>query len=197
MTPMSSEATFPQADLHPVVDVRFMRDLIHPDRELWTPRELRDLTSLVAGELTTPLLRMLDFDPAKRWWARLALTEGVELWLLSWSPDQGTKPHDHGGAAGSFTVLTGELTEDYRYPGGPMRTARRPVGDSVGFGAGRAHRVHNTGRIGASSVHAYSPPLVPTRTYRSLHDIPNDIPPLPAQRLPLEQLREFADLEGP
>ncbi|WNV90073.1 cysteine dioxygenase family protein [Umezawaea sp. Da 62-37] len=190
-------STLAPADLHPKLDVRLARDIIHPERELWSPRQLRDLTSFVASELTTPLLDILDFNPEKRWWARLGLTEGVELWLLSWLPGQGTEPHDHGGSSGSFTVLTGELTENYRYPAGPIRNAKRPVGASLGFGAGRAHEVHNRGTIGAASVHAYSPPLIPTREYASLADIPAEIPPLPAQRLPLEQLRVLADLEGP
>ncbi|WP_053721849.1 cysteine dioxygenase [Saccharothrix sp. NRRL B-16348] len=190
-------ATIARADLHPELDVRFLRDIIHPERDLWTPRELRELTSTVAAELTTPLLGILRFDTDRRWWARLGLTEGVELWLLSWLPGQGTEPHDHGGASGSFTVLTGELAEDYRYPGGPIRSAPRPVGSALGFGAGRAHRVVNQGTIGAASVHAYSPPLVPTREYPSLADIPPEIPPLPALRLPLEQLRVLADQEGP
>jgi hypothetical protein len=185
------------ADLHPKLDVRLLRDIIHPDRELWTPRQLRELTSFVASELTTPLLEILDYDPAERWWARLGLTEGVELWLLSWLPGQGTEPHDHGGASGAFTVLTGELTEGYRYPSGPIRTAQRPVGAAIGFGSGRAHEVRNNGTLAAASVHAYSPPLIPTREYRSLADIPSDIPPLPAQTLPLKQLRILADLEGP
>lgn len=190
-------APLARTDLHPKLDVRLLRDLIHPDRDLWTPRELRELTSTVAAELTTPLLDVLEFDPDRRWWARLGLTEGVELWLLSWLPGQGTEPHDHGGAAGSFTVLTGELAEDYRYPGGPIRSARRPVGSALGFGSGRAHRMLNAGAVGAASVHAYSPPLVPTREYASLADIPQEIPPLPARRLPLEQLRVLADQEGP
>jgi hypothetical protein len=190
-------STIPEADIHPAFDARFLHDVLHPERELWTPRELRDLTALVASELTTPLLEVLRFERQKRWWARLALTEGVELWLLSWLPGQGTGPHDHGGAAGSFTVLTGQLSEDYRYPGSPVRTAERPAGSAIGFGSGRAHQVRNLGAVGASSVHAYSPPLVPTREYRSLTDIPAEIPPLPAQRLPLVQLRALADQEGP
>ncbi|MBB5955362.1 hypothetical protein FHS29_001943 [Saccharothrix tamanrassetensis] len=185
------------ADVHPALDLPLLRDLLHPSRELWTPRELRELTSFVASELTTPLLSILEFDAEQRWWARLGLTEGVELWLLSWLPGQGTEPHDHGGAAGSFTVLTGELAEDYRYPGGPVKTVARGVGAAVGFGAGRAHQVLNKGTVGAASVHAYSPPLVPTREYPSLTDIPHEISPLPARRLPLEQLRVLADLEGP
>lgn len=189
--------TIPGADLHPALDVQLLRDLIHPDRDLWTPRELRELTSTVASELTTPLMTVLRYEPEQRWWTRLGLTEGVELWLLSWLPGQGTEPHDHGGAAGSFTVLTGELTEDYRYPSGPIRSAIRHTGEAVGFGSGRGHQVRNAGAKPAATVHAYSPPLVPTREYPSLADIPAEIPPLPAQRLPLAELKLRADLEGP
>ncbi|WP_434439625.1 cysteine dioxygenase [Lentzea sp. E54] len=184
-------------DLHPALDSGLLRDVIHPSRSLWTPRELRDLTSFVASELTTGLLGILDYTPERRWWARLGLTEGVELWLLSWLPGQGTEPHDHGGAAGSFTVLTGTLREDYRYPAGPIRSAVRGTGDALGFGSGRAHQVTNASEAPAATVHAYSPPLVPTREYASLLDIPDSIPPLPARRLPLSELRQLADQEGP
>jgi hypothetical protein len=186
-----------QFDLHPRLDSQLLRDVIHPSRSLWTPRELRDLTSFVASELTTGLLEVLDYSPERRWWARLGLTEGVELWLLSWLPGQGTEPHDHGGSAGSFTVLTGRLREDYRYPAGPVRSAVRETGDALGFGSGRAHQVLNPFEVPAATVHAYSPPLVPTREYASLLDIPDSIPPLPAQRLPLSELRQLADQEGP
>ncbi|SMD01358.1 cysteine dioxygenase [Lentzea albidocapillata] len=193
----STYADHDQFDLHPALDSLLLSDVIHPSRDLWTPRELRDLTSFVASELTTGLLQILDYSTEHRWWARLGLTEGVELWLLSWLPGQGTEPHDHGGSAGSFTVLTGRLREDYRYPAGPIRSAVRDTGDALGFGSGRAHQVLNPFEAPAATVHAYSPPLVPTREYASLHDIPDSIPPLPAQRLPLAQLRQLADLEGP
>jgi len=190
-------STIAEFDLHPALDSQLLRDVIHPSRTLWTPRELRDLTSVVASELTTGLLAILDHTPERRWWARLGLTEGVELWLLSWLPGQGTEPHDHGGSAGSFTVLTGRLREDYRYPAGPIRSAVRATGDALGFGSGRAHQVRNEFDLPAATVHAYSPPLVPTREYASLLDIPDSIPPLPAQRLPLSELRQLADQEGP
>ncbi|MFI6096811.1 cysteine dioxygenase [Lentzea sp. NPDC051213] len=190
-------STISEYDLHPALDSQLLRDVIHPSRSLWTPRELRDLTSFVSSELTTGLLSILDYSTERRWWARLGLTEGVELWLLSWLPGQGTQPHDHGGSAGSFTVLTGALQEDYRYPAGPIRSAVRNTGDVLGFGSGRAHQVTNPFATPAATVHAYSPPLVPTREYASLLDIPDSIPPLPAQRLPLSELRQLADQEGP
>jgi Cysteine dioxygenase type I len=160
------------AHIHPHLDLPLLRDLLAEDRPLWTPRELRDLTATVASELTTPLLGVLRFETEQRWWAQLALTSGIELWLLSWLPGQGTEPHDHGGASGSFTVLLGELTEDYRYPGGPIRSQRLGVGSQLGFGAYRAHQVRNLGTERAASVHAYSPPLLPVREYASLAEVP-------------------------
>jgi len=171
-------------DIHPDVTDPLLLDLVHPDRPQWTPRELRDLTATVAAELTSPLLNVLHYGHSRRWWTRLALTSGVELWLLSWLPGQGTGPHDHGGAAGAFTVLLGELAEDYRYPSGPIRHLGHTVGNAIGFGAGRAHDLGNAGTTPTASVHAYSPPLVPTRRYASLHDVPAEIPALiPEPRL--------------
>jgi hypothetical protein len=166
------------------VDLRFpyVEELLAPRSPVWTPSELRGLTTAVATSLRDPLLGILCFASPDRWWARLALTEEVELWLLSWLPGQGTAPHDHGGAAGAFTVLVGDLAETYRYPSGPIRNQLHVTGSSLGFGSGRAHQVQNLGTRRAASVHAYSPPLVPTREYNSLRDIPADIPPLPARR---------------
>ena len=167
-----------EIDVHPEIDHPLLRSLVHPERAQWTPRELRDLTATVAAELTTPLLDALHYGHSRRWWARLALTGGVEVWLLSWLPGQGTGPHDHGGAAGAFTVLLGELSESYRYPAGPIRGLGHTVGNAIGFGAGRAHDLRNLSVTPAASVHAYSPPLVPTRKYESLSDVPATIPPL-------------------
>lgn len=159
-------------DLHPGFDLALARDLVQPDHPLWTPSELRDLTGLVTSELTSSLLDITRIRSDQRWWARLALTAGVELWLLTWAPGQGTEPHDHGGASGSFAVLFGEVQEHYRYPAGPVRETSHRVGSAIGFGSARAHQVRNVGEVNAASVHAYSPPLLPVHHYASLTDIP-------------------------
>jgi predicted metal-dependent enzyme (double-stranded beta helix superfamily) len=177
---MTQSIARPDVEIHPQQTNPLLADLLHPERLLWTARELADLTNTVTTELTTDLRGVLHFDHDRRWWARLALTDGVELWLLSWVPGQQTKPHDHGGASGSFTVLQGELNEEYRYPGGPVRRRTHVTGEGIGFGAGRAHQVTGAGTGLAASVHAYSPPLVATREYASLADVPAEIPPLPA-----------------
>ncbi|TDD03856.1 cysteine dioxygenase [Saccharopolyspora terrae] len=165
-----------EAEVHPAFDLPLLRDLIRPDHLNWTPRELRDLTGLVTSELTTQLMNIVRIDEQQRWWAKLGLTAGVELWLLSWAPGQGTPAHDHGGASGSFSVLFGGLREDYRYAGGPVRTKHHDLGDGIGFGAGRAHQVTNVSSVNSASVHAYSPPLLPVRYYADLAEIPA-VPP--------------------
>ncbi|GAA4619640.1 cysteine dioxygenase [Saccharopolyspora hordei] len=175
-TPTEPVPALGEAELHPGVDLPLLRDLVRPDHPVWTPRELRDLTSLVTSELTGPLLDIVRVDDENRWWAKLALTAGVELWLLSWAPGQGTAPHDHGGASGSFSVLFGALREDYRYPSGPVRTAHHDVGSSVGFGSGRAHQVRNVSSVNSASVHAYSPPLLPVHYYADLAEVPPQQP---------------------
>lgn len=157
---------------------------------LWTPTDLRDLVTAVGAAHGSTLLDQVRFASPQRWWARLALTEEVEVWLLSWLPGQRTEPHDHGGASGAFSVVLGTLSETYRYPGADIRHRHHDVGSSIGFGPGRAHQVWNTSREKAVTVHAYSPPLVPTREYESLLDIPPSIPPLPPRRPLAELLKE-------
>jgi predicted metal-dependent enzyme (double-stranded beta helix superfamily) len=163
--------------------------LVRPRGPLWTPTELRDLVTTIGTTFRDRLLAQVRFASPQRWWARLELTEEVEVWLLSWLPGQHTAPHDHGGASGAFSVVLGTLSETYRYPGAGIGTRSHHTGDAIGFGAGRAHQVWNTGTEKAATVHAYSPPLVPTREYDSLWDIPAVIPPLPPRRS-LAELRK-------
>lgn len=167
-----------------------IQSLVRPRGPQWSPSELRDLVTTVGVRHRAELLDQVRFASPQRWWARLALTEEVEVWLLSWLPGQHTEPHDHGGACGAFSVVLGSVSETYRYPGGDVRRRTHDLNASIGFGAGRAHQVWNTAPEKAVTVHAYSPPLVPTREYDSLWDIPAVIPPLPPRRTLAELSRE-------
>lgn len=160
------------SDLYHALDIPLIREAIRPDHEQWTPRELRALTELVSSRAAGTLSDIVEIHEEQRWWLRLGLTAGVELWLLSWAPGQGTEPHDHGGASGSFSVLFGELHEDYCYPPGPVRRADYGPGRSIGFDGGRSHQVRNLGGGNAASVHAYSPPLLPVRHFADLAEAP-------------------------
>jgi predicted metal-dependent enzyme (double-stranded beta helix superfamily) len=127
----------------------------------WGVGDLARLTRLLVADVPAVLRREAVHDPAQRWYLRLALTDAVEVWLLTWAPGQHTEPHDHGGAAGSYTVLDGELTETWRDGPGRTHRAARAIGSGSAFGPERVHTVANRGILNASSVHAYSPPLLP------------------------------------
>lgn len=70
---------------------------------------------------------LVDFDPVRRYYAKIDAGPDVEAWLLTWLPRQGTQWHDHGDSAGSFVVLQGELTE--------RTDTRAPVSDRLRVGA--------------------------------------------------------------
>ncbi|HEV7654103.1 MAG TPA: cysteine dioxygenase family protein [Mycobacteriales bacterium] len=150
--------TTPTLYLHPALLPLAPAVTGRPD---WPVGDLARLTRLLAADLAGALRSEAVHDPAERWYLRLALTQYVEVWLLTWTPGQGTRPHDHGGAAGSYTVLDGVLTETWRDGSGPSHRAVRPHGTGSAFGPERVHVVANRGLRDATSVHAYSPPLLP------------------------------------
>jgi predicted metal-dependent enzyme (double-stranded beta helix superfamily) len=143
---------------HPAVSgVRALAGVLAP-RERWSQRDLARLTKRFATRAADELYLVARFDPVHPWRLRLAVTEQVEVWLLTWTPWQGTGDHDHGGALGAYTVLHGELTETWTDRPDRSKGSLRPAGSSESFGPDRVHVVQNRGTMEAISVHAYSPP---------------------------------------
>ena len=114
---------------------------------------------------------LITFDPWSRHYVRLATASGLEAWLLTWLPGQGTEWHDHGGSAGAFLTVRGVLTERQamvQRDGPPrirpeVRTIR--TGMLRPFGTKHVHRVTNKGPEAAVSLHAYAPALVEMNEY--------------------------------
>jgi hypothetical protein len=111
------------------------------------------------------------FDAAERWYQRIAVAPGHEVWLLTWLPGQGTDLHDHGGSAGAFQVVAGTLTEDTVAGGGtgaPVRISARELGEGAGrrFGSRHIHRITNSASRPAISIHVYGPALTSMTRYR-------------------------------
>lgn len=139
-----------------------------PHRPFLNPLELIDLTRFYADEVADGRYPFVHFDPDERWHQRIYRDPRVDVWLISWLPEQGTQLHDHGGSAGAFTVLAGRLTEAVHSAGG-LREVNHPRGNSVGFGAHYVHDVRNVFDVPAVSVHAYSAPLT-SMTYYEVDD---------------------------
>ena len=102
----------------------------------------------------------------ERWFTRLHSDDEVDVWLISWAPNQATELHDHGGSLGALTLLSGALNE-FRWDGNRLRRRRLDAGDHVGFPLGWVHDVTcaPAEQAPALSVHAYSPPLTAMSYY--------------------------------
>jgi hypothetical protein len=148
---------------------------VHPEAEaaLLNPIQLVEFTRFVADEVRTGKYPYIEFDRATRWHQRIYRDWRVDVWLISWLPAQGTQLHDHGGSAGSFTVISGELTEAAYVRSGPaagsLRERVHQAGRSIGFDGRYVHDVRNMSQTPAISVHAYSSPLT-SMTYWDLED---------------------------
>jgi hypothetical protein len=151
--------------LHPTL---WNTDLAPPRHDLAalppSPAELAavaDRFAAAAGRWR-PVLR---HDPERPWRVPLLRSDAVEVWLLAWSPGQQLPAHDHGGAAGAFTVVEGTLVEECLDPT-IWTTGRRTTfraGSRSCFGRGHVHVLGNHGPQVATSVHASSPSGLPPR----------------------------------
>lgn len=129
-----------------------------------TASQLRTITTAVAArrELWADLVV---HDPDVRWYLPLHRSNSCDVWLLAWERGQDTDWHDHGGSSGSFAVADGSLIEQYRVPTGRVSRRRLGPGQAVAFGPGHVHDVAHGADGSATSIHAYSPPLVAMTYY--------------------------------
>ena len=129
--------------------------------------DLLEWTAVVADEVRAGR-HDVHADPYERWHARLFQDDRVDIWLISWTTDQGTQMHDHGGSSGAFTVVSGELSEVvWDVITGTVEERAVKAGDVVTFGDAYVHDVRNVRSRTAVSVHAYSPPL----THMNFYDV--------------------------
>lgn len=138
--------------------------LVPPTGRL-APAQLRAVTSGLAARRSL-WADLVVRDPDVRWYLPLHRSSSCDVWLLAWERGQDTDWHDHGGSAGSFAVAEGCLAEQYRAPSG-RRIARRrlPASEAVAFGPAHVHNVAHGGDGSATSIHAYSPPLMAMTYY--------------------------------
>lgn len=139
------------------------------DRSLAHP--VRIARELAADRLSWA--HRLRYDPQQRWAGLLERTATHEAWLLSWLPGQQTELHDHGGAAGAFTLVSGNVTERVvRTTGaGPVEEWHSlETGQSRVFGPDHVHQVINDSPDPAITIHVYRPGRTQMTLY-SLHPV--------------------------
>ncbi len=120
-----------------------------------------DLVPLVRSLAADPALWRphVRFDVASRYWTRLPAPPDVDVWLLTWLPDQGTELHDHGSSAAALTVVEGALVEVQADPAGQLTPSDLGPGDTHEVAPGVVHDVVNRSVRPAVSIHAYAPRL--------------------------------------
>jgi predicted metal-dependent enzyme (double-stranded beta helix superfamily) len=129
-----------------------------------------ELLAVATGIAAQPELwtRHIHHDPTHRTYVQLLCDEHVDVWLLCWSHDHDTGFHDHDLSAGAVAVVSGSVREERLAFGRPVDDpiARiAPAGSSFWFGASDIHRVLHAGDDPATTIHAYSPPLVRMGSY--------------------------------
>jgi quercetin dioxygenase-like cupin family protein len=123
-----------------------------------SPLAILPLLEALRDHADDPVLyELLDEPTDEREFFLLQQNEDYQLWLISWPPGSSTGWHDHGSAAGAYTVLTGSLVEQ-EWDGSLQLTDVGP-GDARAYAAGHVHNVQNRSDEPALSLHAYSPRL--------------------------------------
>ena len=130
---------------------------LHPTAR---PVDADVLAAIAAGlaAVTVPWELGLGEVSTERRFHRVLATDAYEAWVICWPSGESLDMHDHGGSAGAFSVVSGELDEATIEAGVKVVRTFAP-GDTAAFGAARVHAVANRGAAVATSVHVYSPPL--------------------------------------
>lgn len=120
---------------------------------------LLDWTAEVAAQVRSGAVPVSQ-NVGARWDQRVIGDDEVEIWVISWPAGFRTELHDHGAAAGAFTVLSGALFEGVWDPIQARRDERHiEAGSAAAFAPGHVHDIANRGVTPALTVNAYSPPL--------------------------------------
>jgi quercetin dioxygenase-like cupin family protein len=123
---------------------------------------LADMAQRLA-HLAPSVVEQIRENPGQRTGVRLIAGPEYDAWLLQWPPESSVTPHDHGGSAGAFAVVSGELLEVRWFATGPRERRIRP-GGMIGIEPGVVHDVI-AGTRPSLSVHVYSPPLTAMSFY--------------------------------
>ena len=118
--------------------------VLHPSCVTVEPDVLSSIASGL-GAVTLPWGLRTGEVPLERRYERLLITPVYEAWVICWPVGTTLDLHDHGGSAGAFTVVAGQLDET-AIEDGRVNVHRYQPGETATFR--RASRVANGGRSG-------------------------------------------------
>jgi hypothetical protein len=92
--------------------------------------------------------------------------EDINAWVICWSEDQDTGFHDHDDSGAGIAVISGCVREERLTIGSTPRARELGPGTVFNVPPVAIHRVLHAGSAPAVTIHAYSPPLTRTGSYR-------------------------------
>ena len=150
------------ADREPAGWQRAAQRALHPAGDVSSRLAVGDdvLAAIAAGlaAVTVPWELGHDEVPRERRYERVLSTEAYEAWIIYWPSGGSLDLHDHGGSAGAFSVVSGQLDEATIESGATV-VRGIAAGETAAFAADQVHAIANRGSAVATSVHVYSPPL--------------------------------------
>jgi mannose-6-phosphate isomerase-like protein (cupin superfamily) len=127
-----------------------------------------ELERFVADLAARPALwrHLISHSSEARMYRQVWDQDHVNAWLICWTENQDTGFHDHDDSAAAIRVLEGQVVEERLRVGAPPEARAIEAGATVFVPPTAIHRVLHGGRIPATTIHAYSPPLRRTGAYR-------------------------------
>ena len=106
-------------------------------------------------------------DDDERVYEQIWDSEEVNAWVICWSEDQDTGFHDHDASAAAIAAIDGQVREERLRLGAAPETRVAGPGATLFVPPTAIHRVLHAGDGPAITIHAYSPPLTRTGSYRT------------------------------
>lgn len=127
-----------------------------------------DLNELVADLAASPELwrHLVRHGESERLYEQIWDEDDANAWLICWGDDHDTGFHDHDDSAAAIIGIEGEVIEERLRLGGPPAAHLLRAGASAFLPASAIHRIRHAGGGPAVTIHAYSPPLRRTGSYR-------------------------------
>lgn len=131
------------------------------EQQLIGPLNQEELCELVGAiaERTDLWQPLVVSDSDRRRYRLLYEDDRIDVWVLSWMPEQGTGFHDHDHSEVALMCVQGTVIErQMLLPSGASEVEMSPGVRRTG-GPGYIHAVNYAAGTPAVTLHAYSPPL--------------------------------------
>ncbi len=130
-------------------------------------RHRRDDGSFALVELATEIAAHRDTwqavvdaaDGVHRHWTMVHEDDEIDVFAISWLPEQTTGFHDHCDSHFGVACASGAVYEDRPKSHGEVRTRQLDAGDTTGGVPGVLHVIRHADGEPAVTIHAYAPRL--------------------------------------